>query len=260
MSQVDRIYKLAFRKNFTNHECNFPPSKTVGLGDYGVMKNGFFSRLGNISDPKVGLTFDVDIDENPTRETFKSTNDITVSFLAKGAINAEGIVMPKAQVEVAFGSSKAVYFSAAAVLYNEIKDIATLGEQILNLYKEDKWKKEYVIVTRVFQGKNVIILISGTSNCKVNIEADASVPNIDLADANVKLNISHSSQTAYEIISNDVCQIGMGFSRVYDNFFIKPNFKTGTTNNELFAALDHTKSKNVVFGDISPESLDSELA
>ena len=136
-----------------------------------------------------------------------------------------------------FGSSKAVFFSAADVFYNEIKDIPTLGEKVLALYKEGKWKKEYLIVTRLFEGKNVVILISGTSECKVVIEAEADVPAIDLGDVGVKLNITRSSQAAYEIITDNTCQIGMGFSRVYDSIFIKPGFKIKQSNSELFAML-----------------------
>lgn len=257
MSQVDRIYKLAFRKNFTNHECNFPPTKEVALGDYGVMKNGFFTSLGNISDGRININFEAKKDQNPTKESFKSTKDISVNFKAKGAVTVEGIAL-KAQMEVGFGSENAVFFSAADVYYNEIKDIPSLGDKILELYKQGLWKKEYIIVTRLFEGKNVVILISGTSNCKVVIEADAEAPAIDLGDVGINLNIASSSQTAYEIIANNSCQIGMGFSRVYDNLFIKPNFKNGTTNSELFAVLDHTPSTNVVFGDTVPMD-DAEL-
>ena len=38
MAQADRIYKLHFRKHFTNHEANFPPSREIDLGAYGVME------------------------------------------------------------------------------------------------------------------------------------------------------------------------------------------------------------------------------
>lgn len=260
MVQVDRIYKLAFRKNFTNHEANFPPSKPVALGDYGVMKNGYFVTVGNISDPELGVDFSILKDTSPTHEKFKSTSDISVTSYAKGSVKPPGGPVVKAELDVDFGSSKSVFFSAAEVLYNQIKDLAAVGEKIVELYKKNKWKKEYYIVTRLMEGENVVILISGSSNSKVIIGAQADVPAIDLADGDLKLEITSSSQTAYEIIAdNGTCQIGMGFSRVYDSIFVQPTFRTGVTNAELFTNLDHNKSNSVVFGDVTPESFDPKL-
>jgi hypothetical protein len=256
-SQIDRIYKLAFRRNFTNYEGNFPLNRQLLLGDYGVIKNGYFSRLGNIQDQSIGLNFEILKDTSPAHETFKSSNNTSFNFTGKGDIVA-GAAAPKAALEISFAEENAVFFSSAEVLYNEIKDIATLGNQLMQLYLQEKWKKEYYVITRLIEGKNSVIVISGSSNCSVSIEGKTDPKTIDLANASLKLGFKNIQQTAYEVIFDDVCQLGMGLSRIYDTIFIKPKFKNSAS--ELFAALDHTNTTSVAFGDVMPQSLDSDIA
>ncbi len=259
-TQVDRIYKLAFRKNFTNYEGNFPLNRQLQLGDYGVVKNGYFSRLGNLNDDSIKLSFEILKDFSPAHETFKSSNNVNFSSISKGDILPGGTVATKASVQIGFTEANAVFFSSAEVLYHEIKDIAGLGKKLLELYEKKVWKKEYHVVTRVIEGRNSVIIISGSSSCTVNIEAKSELPKIDLANAEIGLNFKSVQQTAYEIIVDDVCQLGMGLSRIYDTIFIKPKFKTAATNSELFASLDHADTSNLAFGDVVPQALDTELA
>jgi hypothetical protein len=255
-TQIDRIYKLAFRKNFTNYEGNFPINRQLQLGDYGVMKNGYFSKLGNIKNEPLNLAFDILKDPSPGHETFKSSNSINFSSIAKGDILANGAAAAKASVEIGFTQENAVFFSSAEVRYNEIQNIRQLGDQLLSLYHQGNWKKEYYVVTRLIEGKNSVLIISGSSGCKVNIEAKSDVKNIDLGNATIDLGFKNVQQTAYEVILDDVCQLGMGLSRVYDTLFIQPKFKSVGNNAVLFAGLDHTNTSAVAFGDVIPESFD----
>src|SRR5690349_18028756 len=110
-AQVDRIYKLAFRRNFTNYEGNFPPNRQLLLGDYGVMKNGYFSRLGNIADIHADLKVKVLKDLSPGHETFKSSGSVSFQSTAKGEMLVSGAAL-KASIDIEFESENSVFFSS----------------------------------------------------------------------------------------------------------------------------------------------------
>ena len=254
MAQADRIFKLAFRKHFTNHEGNFPLTREVKLGDYGTFTNGYFVRIGNIKDLPFGLTFGADIDPNPTSEEFQSEGSVSVNTYAKGDIGPAGTPLAKATLEVGFSKDEAVFFSAAAVRYNQISNLTTLGQSILDFYNSKKWEKRHFIVTRLIEAERAVVLISGSSNSKISIEADANAPEIDLSNTSLKLSITKSAKVSYKIIA-EKCSLGFGLSRVFNPIFAKPEFK-GRSNQITFREIDESRSidkDNLAFGDVLPD-------
>lgn len=251
MNQIDRIYKLTFRKHFTNHECNFPPTREIELGDYGEMKNGFFDKRGNIRDHEI--SFVPSEDKNPSHETFETIGAVNSNFIAKGDITPIGIPAAKASLEIGFSSDKAVFFSTADTVYNEIEDLNGLGQKIMDLRKVQKWDKRWHIVTKVIQGSNAIVIISGGSDSSIKIEAEADVPNINLADASVKLKFGNNSKTAYKVIVPKKITLGFGLSRVYNRWFLNPGFKVAMNNEQLASELDNLAYNEAeIFGDVVP--------
>src|SRR4051812_35215373 len=106
-AQTDRIYKLAFRKNFTNYEGNFPPGRPLALGDYGVMKNGYFTRVDNVK--SLGLNFEIQKDLSPSHETFKSSSSVNFASNAKDDLLPGGGKVAKANIEIGFTSESTVF-------------------------------------------------------------------------------------------------------------------------------------------------------
>ena len=258
MAQADRIYKLAFRKHFTNHEGNFPLSRDLRLGDYGTMKNGFFVKIGNVENILKGFKIMYIPDTNPTQEEFQSEGQVTIDNVTKGEIVVGGVAAVKASLEISFSAKNAIYFASGNVYYNSIDNLPDLGKEILSLYKNKKWEKRYVIVTRILEAEKAVIVISGESGCKVTIEAQApEILKIDLTDAQTKLGFSKSDKVSYKIIANNMCQIGFGVSRVYNPIFNDATFKSFRDNSTLFAAMDESRSideNNLAFGDVMPQN------
>ncbi len=252
MPQADLIFKKTFRKHFTNHEANFPPTTPVAIGDFGEMRNGYFVRLGNIK--TMGIEYDILPDNDPSHEQFKSEGSVEVSFKAKGDISNGGVPLAKAQVEVKFASEKSFFFSSAEVRYLQIENLYEVGERIISLYEQGVWEKRFVLVSRLLEGMNTIILMSGSAGGNVVIEAEtADIPNIDLANASAKLGFKFSSSLSYQIIAPTKLQIGFGLSRIYNPIFNKPVFKVKETLNHTFAKMDHDKAidrQGLVFGDV----------
>lgn len=254
MAQADRIYKLHFRKHFTNHEANFPPSRPIELGAYGVMENGYFKRYGNIKDT-FGIVYEPLPDDNPSYETFKSEGSVGVKVGAKGDIGTGGVPLLKSQIEFSFSSDKSLFFSSAGVKYIQMKNLDYVGQQLVELYKQNKWKKKYVLISSVLEAGNTLILISGSDQCNVVVEAkSAELQELDLANISAEFRIKFSSQVSYEILTPN-CQLGFSLARVYNPLFVGPDYKVAKNRVDVFTSLDNDKSADVnglVFGNIIP--------
>jgi len=251
MPQADQLFKTTFRKHFSNHEANFPPTTPIALGDFGEMKNGYFVRLGNIKQD-MGIEFDALPDNDPTYEQFKSDGNVDVSFKAKGDISGGTVPLLKAQVEIKFGSEKAFFFSSANVRYLQIASLFDVGKKLVDLYNTGKWKKRFVLISRVLEGEDTIIVTSGSSNSSITIEAEsAEIPEIDLANISGNLKFAVSKSVSYQVIGKTKLQLGFGLSRVYDTIFNKPVFKLKGTLAQEFIRLDNDLNHDAIaFGDI----------
>ncbi len=254
MAQADRIFKRHFSKHFTNHEGNFPPTRPIELGAYGVMENGYFRRYGNIK-ADFGINFTVAPDDSPSYENFKSEGSVGIDFKAKGDIGAAGAPLLKAQVGFTFSSENSLFFSAAGVRYLQIGDLRGVGERLKELYNQGQWKKKYVLVSSVLEAGNTLLLISGADQCHVVIEAKSDeIQQIDLANVEAEFGIKTSSRVSYQILT-DKCQIGFSLSKIYNPLFAGPDFKGALSRLEVSANLDNNKAADVdgvVFGNIVP--------
>lgn len=258
MAQSDRIFKQHFRKHFTNHEANFPPSRPIDLGAYGVMEHGYFKRYGNIKDT-FGIKYTPMPDESPSYETFQSDGSVGIKVGAKGDIGVSGVPLLKAQIEFNFSSEKSLFFSAAGVKYIQMKSLDSVGERLVELYKQNKWKKKYVLVSSILEAGNTLILISGSDQCNVVVEAKSdAIKEIDLANASAEFGFKTSSKVSYQILTPQ-CQLGFSLSRVYNPLFAGPDYKVAKNRTEVFASLDYDKTadaKGLVFGNIIPGTYD----
>ena len=228
MSQADRILKTEFRKHFTNHEANYPVSRPIELGDYGVIVNGYYSRKGNIRSK--GVTFTARPRSTGTsHEAFKSEGSVEVESNVKGTISADGVPIVNASIDLTFNNDKSIFYSSADVHYLEIDNVDDVGNQILNLYDNDQWEKRFVVVTTVIEANNAIIAISGQSGAKAVITADSpAIEEIDLGDASVDFTISATSTVQYDISFNGPCQIGFALSKVHKSLFGNGGFDPHT--------------------------------
>jgi len=138
-------------------------------------------------------------------------------------------------------------------------NLDTIGERILELYKQKKWKKKYVLVSTILEAGNALILISGSDQCNVVVEAKSdAIKELNLADVSAEFSIKTSSNVSYEILTPK-CQIGFSLSRIHNPLFVGPHYKVATPGTEVFTNLDNDEvadAKGLVFGNIIPGTYD----
>ncbi|WP_290702097.1 hypothetical protein [Lacinutrix sp.] len=256
-NSIAKVYVNTIKKNQKVLYGVWEPGFPVQLGDYGIMKGNIFTQLGNISEFEELKDFNIKIrrDETKDEKSFTSKKGVQFQLNPKAEGTIDG-VKANASIEVKFSKENAVFFNGAECVFELIENKYQLGQELLKIHKKskDKWKKEFVLVTDRVITKRALILISTSSDFSITLEADASVPVIDLAKASLGLKVSKQKSTGYKVNTEDGIIPLIGLSKIKRPFLFfdkefKPMVKAYTLEMED-AIIDYK---------LKPESSDENL-
>ncbi len=173
------------------------PGDGIKLGDILVIEKGLMEHRGNID--HFGIMFEEEVmncDPENT-EDYMSKNAVKVTSRLDGPI--PGTDKVKARVEIGFSRNGAVYYSSKGIKNIRIKDPLELEKQIIGLYRKDKWRKDYAVVTQVTVADSAVIVISESSGASVELtgQADAGNENFRVTDLDLGFSFSRESNVAY---------------------------------------------------------------
>jgi hypothetical protein len=196
---VGQQYCKQLRRHLTGLHANFPPNRALALGDFGVNRDDVFHRLGNIQ--QLGISFSV-IDGAPTSNVlFKSEGAVDVEFIGKGEMTPAGAAA-RAGLDIRFSRKDAVFFNAAGCTMPQIDDVNAVGRALIERLHRGEWDSSFLVVTSLVRAARTTAIASTSSGSEVKLEATAdTISNIDLADANLSLQIKRSRNTALEIVT-----------------------------------------------------------
>jgi hypothetical protein len=200
MSSLAGDYCNQLKQQFRTLFGAFPPNQAISLGDFGTVKDDQFTFLGNITDA-FGVTFDSNEFPDKTAQfILQSEGSTDIEIHAKGDATPTG-VSATAGIDVAFTSTHSLLFNAAGVFPAQIENQIKLGNDIMDLFKQGKWQKKFVIVTSLYKGGSTTAIVSATGNSSVDLEASADVQSIDLSDASLKLIVKSSKALALTVVT-----------------------------------------------------------
>ena len=223
MGSLAAQYCEQIKNHFKVFYATFPPNQPYELGDFGVLNDDVFVRLGNVKN-RFGMTFAVRAGEakSPAID-FTSKGSVAVEFRGK-AEAAVGTVPVKAGLDITFARENSVFFNAADCTLDSVEDQVALGEQILALYAQKKWEKKYALVTGVLRARSTTAIVSSSSNSSISLDAASDVPVIDLADASLKLSVKRVKDVALKIVTEGELVPLMSLSKIQGGFFSEGDF------------------------------------
>jgi len=172
-------------KNTFGYYATWNPGVPLKLGDIGTFRNNVFTRISDLE--SFGIKFDIRADETKTPLEHNSQGSISTTTKLSGTVAPQGSVLTNmdAGIIVEFSKENATLFKANNTTSPSIKDTIKLGEQILKLFEEGRWNKNWVIITELVEAENATIIISNTANGKIELKANANIdaPTFDIADA-----------------------------------------------------------------------------
>jgi len=246
MKKAYDIYTEAIRDHFKVFYANWPIGEPIKLGDYGIMNGRIFIREGNIIDD-YDIQFQSRIDTTQDHYYFKSTDSVKVEFFPKGSYIQPGMPRIKASMKIDFASEESVFFNAAGIKNHSIENLAKLGESILAMFKQKNWSEKRVIVTRLVQADSTTIIISGKSGASITLGAEGeAIPNIDLADASIRMSVRVDDGVAFKIITEDGYFPMIGISGIKPKHWWVPGSEDVWTPLAKRVYISISSSKNLI--------------
>ena len=173
------------------------PGVPLHLGDYGSLEGSTFQRVGNLHD--LGVSFKPLVDPNEKRVFYLSDGSQQAQIGAGGPAQAGPLANAKAELKISFNREHAVLFNAAGVTYDSIADQRDLQGQLLSLLPRRIWNPRHAVITELTHSGSTTVVISSGSNGGFVLEAEAAVPQVDLADVSAKFAIKNQQNIGYSI-------------------------------------------------------------
>jgi hypothetical protein len=194
MSSPVKLYLKEMHNN-VGYFATWLPANTIKLGDFGVVEDGGFRRLGSLSELGIPCS---EVREGAPQDMsyYASANRTT------GGTAGAGEVVPgvKAEVSITFTGAGGYIFEAVAVRNLEIADRLATGKRILDAYKQLHWHKEWLLVDSVYTAASATILVSLDSSSEIMLKASGDVA-LGLADPKLGLTVSSSSGRIVQLIA-----------------------------------------------------------
>lgn len=229
-----KIYANAVKKNQKVFYGVWEPGFPVKLGDYGVMTENIFTQLGNISELEGLKDFKLNYRKDDTKDEKFFTSQQGVQFELKpqaaGTVNG---IKANASIEIKFSKENCIFFNGAECVFEIIENKYELGQKLLEIHKQssNKWRREFVVVTDRVITKRALILISTSADFSITLEADASVPVIDLGKASLGLKVARQNSSGYKVITEEGIVPLIGLSKIQSTFlFFGKDFKPMSAN------------------------------
>jgi len=197
MASPAELYVNGVRKKMQYYYAAWLPNEVLRLGDVGTLEKRTFFRHKTSLD-LLGIKFATREDPFPTPFDLLSEKGVQLAYKLAGEVNPKAPNIPQAKAGVAVDfSAKGAFVIRAPLTYEPaIEDIATLEAQILDLYKKGRWNKEWVVIAKLVTAPSATILISRSSEGKIELSAEAQLAagtSVQLGEANLKLNVSFVS-------------------------------------------------------------------
>jgi hypothetical protein len=245
MSSLASEYCDQMKENFKVLYATFPPNEPLKLGDYGVLNDAVFVRIGNIGDFQVDIGNPREFPEQKSNLDFTSEGSVEIEFHAKADTTSPPI---KAGLDISFSSKHSVFFNAAGCVPTSIADQAALGNAIFALLDVGKWQKKFCVITSLMKAENTTIAVSSSSSSKISFNASSdNIANIDLTDASLSLSVTHIKDVALKVTTAGGLTPLLGLSAIQGGIFSHDHFGPLSFMKELNAAAVTKGSESGLF-------------
>ena len=258
--RTSRKYTRELKRQFS-YLATWLPGTPLDLGDIGILKRNIFTKISNLSD--LNIQFDIEKDTTKSDIEHSSKGAVSIATKASGTVAPPGSALGNvdAGITVEFSKENAILFKANGTLSNAIKDQIKLGKEILELFRKGEWDKDWVVVTELVEADSATILISSSSKGKIELNAKGEInaSNLDIADANLGLELAYSKDVSTKIIAESSLTPLFKAKQVMGRSS-SPTFSQKTIRSiDLITPAKAKSNKDIIFfGDADYEDYDEE--
>ncbi|MFD2247511.1 hypothetical protein [Pontibacter ruber] len=259
MRTLNRAVLREMRRQF-GYIPNWDPKKQIVLGAVGVFKKRVFSNLNELKN--FGINFEIETDTEPGNLDYTSPNGFIITTKVAGAPQLPGSSIPqdKAGVIIDFLRENTIIFRAKDTHTPNIKDIHHVQNEIIRLYKEGRWDKDWVIVTEAAYANRCTLLVATHRNAKAELVAsgDFDLANIDTAE-NVFRNNQHSFRglIVHTVAQENMCPL-FKLMKLKSNKHISPELRSLDVDSMDLVTPATADQFNLYLGEVTFEEMVKE--
>lgn len=181
------------------------PGTPVALGNVGVIEDGIFRSVTNLT--QLGIPFEIKVDTERDAIDFASKKGVSLSFKAGGEVNGKfrAITTAEAGALIEFSREGAVAMQLRDVSFNRIVDQHALANALLKSLavadESKQWQRNWVVVAEVARASRATIVISGSGNSRLELKASGSAAPVSLADLTAALSVATESEISTKVIA-----------------------------------------------------------
>jgi hypothetical protein len=216
MASPVKIYQKEMHNNI-GFFATWLPGDHMEIGAVGVMKDGQFRQEATLKDLGIKPQKSVEGSPQPLKYTSARGTTIELSAGVKGpAITTD--------IKIDFSSEGAFLFDALKVRQVRITNRFDVTADILKLYEEGKWNKEWYVVESLHIAESATIIVSQDQSAGIIMAASSElmIPSTTLADPRIDLSIKSSRGRMFQIIAGRNLQPLYACLRLKDQLFRAP--------------------------------------
>jgi hypothetical protein len=226
MATPEDLYVNGIKKRFRHYFATWLPDEKLMLGDVGILDGNIFVRTTNIKDPSIGFEFSIREDPHPAPLDVTSESGVSIVIKAAGEVSKALPNVPKAEagLSIEFSSQGAFILKSPGVQLPSIENIEELKQDVLRAYRDGRWDKHWAVVVRLVTASTATIIVSRSSQSKLELSAGGSyaVGDIDLGNANLKLGMRSQSGDLFQMIGAANATPMFQLARIKKPFFGAP--------------------------------------
>ncbi|GID26845.1 hypothetical protein [Paractinoplanes brasiliensis] len=190
-----RKFSKVLHSELDVHAAWLPVTNTFALGDYGVVSDGVFVRMGNIAEYGVSFTAAAG---PQTKLRFRSEGTRVTRFVAGAEVPNLPQVDIEASIRIEFSTKDSFYVDAPTLTAQSMQDVAKVGAA---LRKAEGWRRKYRVVFSTYAGEGCTIISSREANSAFELSATADVLRLlELGKAHGGITLSGERAAGLEVI------------------------------------------------------------
>jgi hypothetical protein len=173
-----------------------PISNTFALGDYGIISQGVFNKLGNVKEYSASMQL---AEGPPVKLDFVSDETTVTSFAGNVQVDA----LPSdpaidASIKIAFSRQGSFLIKARTVRVSAVENI---NQVMTFLHDRPGWRDSFKVVTRMWTAENAALLSTIADDTKVVLGAKApALKKFQLGEVDIGINLSKSRELGLELL------------------------------------------------------------
>ena len=170
------------QKHLNVNAAWLPITNNYTLGDYGIISDGVFAKMGNIQE------FQVPFIENTSPDAsldFTSANTTVVKFAAGIEVSAIPAGAIDAEIRYKFGSDKSFLVKAPVIKVSEIQNVNEVATKLRNV---KTWGRKWKVVFQVYHAVDPLIVSTISAGTEVTLSGNVDdLRNVKLGSSAVEL-------------------------------------------------------------------------